>query len=647
MFVCKSFLFCIFAQIFFVMKNLILFLSCLFLSVVGAMGQVFVSRASLVTLNGVPAVCDSVSRKMYFSLGAELFAAASSDGGCCVMIASDEPADSLWLNGCLLSDSVLLENIADGGNVLSHRAADGDARVEWSLCFTSLPIVCMEGDQERMEILFKNSATRDEKSPCYVTMIDPEGRTDSAMVVFHGTADMRFRGATASGFAKKSFNIELTDSVGEELDVNVFGMRHDGDWVMDAMYVDHARMRNRVITDIWNSMDDLPWDKDNDYQANGTSGLFVEAFLNGRYHGLYCFTDKIDRKKLNLKKTKVDVESATYVARGLLYKARIWTGATYLSSYEAEPTDTLYWEGWEQKFPDETENSGYWHPLKELIDIVNVENEDLFAERLQDICYMDNLVNYAILVTIFHCGDNVMKNSYASVRNVTKEKRILFTPWDLDSSFGRVHNGKSHIDDPRLWAFGYQCPGMCALYNRLLCQKYKPHHWFKKMFRDRWNELRAGVLSDDSVRVRLMRYADLFTSSGAWAREAERWTTLDEDEKGKDIHVPLGSIYDEIDYMMDFYTRNCAVFEEFIKDWPVSPTAVDEVNTDAATVVVDGNVVCIDSGDEDAELSIFDAAGCCVHRSIGAAASVRLDNGVYLLRLRSAKGSVVRRFVVR
>ena len=64
-------------------------------------------------------------------------------------------------------------------------------------------------------------------------------------------------------------------------------------------------------------------------------------------------------------------------------------------------------------------------------------------------------------------------------------------------------------------------------------------------------------------------------------------------------------------------------------------------------LVVEGNVVCIDSGDEDAELSIFDAAGCCVHRSIGAAASVRLDNGVYLLRLRSAKGSVVRRFVVR
>ena len=267
--------------------------------------------------------------------------------------------------------------------------------------------------------------------------------------------------------------------------------------------------------------------------------------------------------------------------------------------------------------------------------------------QLADICYMDNLVNYAILVTIFHCGDNVMKNSYASVRNVTKEKRILFTPWDLDSSFGRVHNGKSHIDDPRLWAFGYQCPGMCALYNRLLCQKYKPHHWFKKMFRDRWNELRAGVLSDDSVRARLVQYADLFTSSGAWAREAERWTTLDEDEKGKDIHVPLGSIYDEVDYMMEFYTKNCAVFEEFIKDWPVSPTAVDEVAADAATVVVDGNVVCIDAGDEDAELSIFDASGCCVHRFNGARASVELNTGVYLLRLRSAKGSVVRKFVVR
>ena len=627
------------------MKHIFSLISFLLLASIPVSGQVFASRASKVALNGVPAVCDSVSRKMYFSLSEELFSKVSG-GGCNVSFVSEESGDSLWLNGSLLSDSVRLDNLADGSNVLWHRGAGGAGRTEWSLCFTYLPIVCMEGDAERMEILFKNSKTRDQKVPCYVTMIDPYGRTDSTMVVFHGTADMRYRGATASGFAKKSFNIELTDSVGEEYDSNIFGMRNDGDWVMDAMYVDHARMRNRVITDIWNSIDDLPWEKDNDYQANGTSGLFVEAFLNGSYHGLYCFTDKIDRKKLNLKKTKLDVESGGYVARGLLYKARIWTGATYMSSYEAAPTDTLYWEGWEQKFPDEADNLGYWQPLQELIDIVNVENEELFAERLQEICYIDNLINYAILVTIFHCGDNVMKNSYASVRNITKEKRILFTPWDLDSSFGRVHNGKSHIDDPRLWAFGYQCPGMCALFNRLLCQKYKPHHWFKKMFRDRWNELREGTLSDEKVRARLMQYADLFTSSGAWARESERWTTLDEDEKGKDIHVPLGSIYDEVDYMMEFYAKNSEKFEDYIKDWPVSPTAIDDVEVDVADVVVDGGTVAVSTGDGSTEISIFDAAGGCVHRSVGAEVSVNVGKGVYVLRIRNAKGCVVRKIAV-
>ena len=77
--------------------------------------------------------------------------------------------------------------------------------------------------------------------------------------------------------------------------------------------------------------------------------------------------------------------------------------------------------------------------------------------------------------------------------------------------------------------------------------------------------------------------------------------------------------------MMEFYTKNCAVFEEFIKDWPVSPTAVDEVAADAATVVVDGNVVCIEvivSVEEQLSDKIDKGVKVCSENSV-----VSFDNG--------------------
>ena len=63
-------------------------------------------------------------------------------------------------------------------------------------------------------------------------------------------------------------------------------------------------------------------------------GVFVEVFINGDYHGLYCMTDKIDRKLLGLKKIKMKDDGEVSV-RGVLYKGVSWNGYTdiWLRSY--------------------------------------------------------------------------------------------------------------------------------------------------------------------------------------------------------------------------------------------------------------------------------------------------------------------------
>ena len=59
-----------------------------------------------------------------------------------------------------------------------------------------------------------------------------------------------------------------------------------------------------------------PYDTKYD-NRNGSEGVFVEVFINGEYHGLYCMTDKINRKLLGLKKAKTNDDGQIEI-RGLL-----------------------------------------------------------------------------------------------------------------------------------------------------------------------------------------------------------------------------------------------------------------------------------------------------------------------------------------
>ncbi len=130
---------------------------------------------------------------------------------------------------------------------------------------------------------------------------------------------------------------------------------------LDAMYIDPARMRNRVSTDLW-----LDFSKPVYYAQsepgmfNGTRGFFVEVFLNNTYNGLYCMTEKIDRKQLNLKKLKYSADSTTVTQRGALYKASSWSIGTQLGNPNTWGTSTLpaydnkseSWTAFEVKYPD-------------------------------------------------------------------------------------------------------------------------------------------------------------------------------------------------------------------------------------------------------------------------------------------------------
>lgn len=567
------------------------------------------------TVNGVPVLVDASAYTVYATV------VPLANGDLSLTFAAPE-GDSLLLDGIAVAYSEprrLKATVRRNMHTLRFQESD----TYWRIYFTSLPLV---------SLTTADHVSRSSKSAGQFTLIDPLKRTDGRHFVFTHRAGFRVRGASTSGYPKKSYAVEMWNDRNEEVDTTVIGFRRDGDVILDAAYIDYSRMRNRVLTDIWNAMDSIPYASSDESKENGTVGHFVEVLLNGKYNGLYCLTDKIDRKKLHLKKLKIKADGS-YTQRGLLWKATGWSDATKLSAYDVSAsTSRLSWCSWEQKYPDSLANQAYWQPLKDFIDWAapKLNPDSLLIDRdMGQHVYEQNLANYLLFEHCFVITDNSIKNVYLSQRNTQKDKRVLFTPWDLDSSFGRSWSGNL-----RDWK-GFQPAQLqtCAFFYRLTTSE--PHTALKQRMRDTWDRLKHTVLSVDSVQARVKAYADLFYQSGAWAREMRLWPAY------------TRAIAEESQYMCDFYAENYNVVDAYLSDYP---TAIDLIKAAATplSITVDGNVVTVASPTaSEGSVALYDTSGRLLYRGRAALPwrSPQLERGVYIVNVR-AGGTLARQKVL-
>ena len=280
-------------------------------------------------------------------------------------------------------------------------------------------------------------------------------------------AGFRYRGASSTMYPKKSFAVKLYDAEGNSLDHEFFGLRNDNNWILDAMYNDDVCMRNRVSTDLWNDIATQPYHRRKGWEKKaktGTRGRFVEVICNGRYHGLYCMTEKIDRKQLKLKKfvaAKRD-ENGTYLSldtiHSTLYKAVNWTYEVFMghdfdaNTYPQKAPSAYYnnlkregWAGYEIKYPDWEKERIDWGPLWNAVNFVATANDEAFDEEVDAFFDYPVLRDYYLFAEIILAKDNSGKNMYYfnyDQRGSECSKMLGLTPWDLDATWGSTWDSK-------------------------------------------------------------------------------------------------------------------------------------------------------------------------------------------------------------
>ena len=426
-------------------------------------------------------------------------------------------------------------------------------------------------------------------------------------------AGFRYRGASSTMYPKKSFAVKLYDAEGNSLDHEFFGLRNDNNWILDAMYIDGACMRNRVSTDLWNDFATLPYHRRNGWEKKaktGTRGRFVEVFLNGRYHGLYCMTEKMDRKQLRLKKS-VDAKPATETTEavgdtihGSLYKSSQWSYEVFMghdlgsTSYPGRSprgyNNNLKQETWasyEIKYPDWEKQKIDWGPLWNAVNFVATTDDYVFDEEVKN--YFDYPVvrDYFLFIELMLATDNHGKNMFFFNYDQKAQKcakMIGITPWDLDGTWGiRWDGSKSYTKAAQNFTqFITQYEhGTHTLFYRLFHSS--KWNWFNDL-KARYAELRTKQFSEESLTNRFLDYGDLFRESGADVREQNRWNGYHTDILG-DVDYIKQWIADRLEFLDKQYNYSPVV------DGIQTPTANEAFFTatgGSRCIVIETNKTC-------------------------------------------------------
>ena len=316
-------------------------------------------------------------------------------------------------------------------------------------------------------------------------------------------ATFRPRGATSMSFPKTSYRIGLLDEAGENRNLSFLGLREDDDWLLNSLYSDRSKVRDKLSLDLWNEIAA----ETADYNLDGTHMRYIEVFLDDEYFGLYGLMEPIDHKSFAL-----DQELDR------LYKTIHWyipnRNDMLASRNELENMSVAI------KWPKEMTSSQLWAPFREYLDMF-IHNPKLYSfASMTDRLNLPNAIDYCLFISATTAIDNTFKNIYFYA-DVAPDGSYRFTkiPWDLNYTWGEAWtdvNPTFSFFNPEQVDANYIPIDMANLL-------WKEPETVAPLLEARWTALRERLLDTARLTGRMEELLGVLQSSGAFARDTARW----------------------------------------------------------------------------------------------------------------------------
>lgn len=430
--------------------------------------------------------------------------------------------------------------------------------------FTSLPIVQLTGS-------FGNTYKKG-----LITVQEPE---KSQAQQFNIMGKLRGGNSNNTGKHKRNYHVKFIDENGEKLDHQLFGLRNDNSWILEAGQIDLCRIRNRVLTDLWNAYSVKPYYSDKEQKArSGTRGRFVELILNDKYNGIYCMTEAMDRKQMRLKK----YDEQSHTIHGQLWKSKAWSYAVLMKQEPGDTEDSWLplkdsdnfsdeWERYFVKYPDFDDVCPTdWQLLYDAVNFVSTSSDTDFKLHVAEYFDIPVIMDYYILMETTLATDNHGKNLYFAVYDKQEDKRITLGVWDLDGTLGQrwsllyYHWDVAKPEQDYATYLDNNEHGDFNLFKRL--RKTNAENFNEKV-RMRYRDLRNGPLSTEAILNRFRQQLAEFKTSGAEQREYKKWS-LDADIERHALNFDA-----ELAYIEDWLTRRMNYLDTIRFDIASLPTS--------------------------------------------------------------------------
>ena len=350
---------------------------------------------------------------------------------------------------------------------------------------------------------------------------------DDTPTGYDGFIGIELRGSTSQTlFPKKGFGFETRDADGKDLDASLLGLPEEEDWVLHGPYSDKSLIRNA-----------LTYHLAGEIMEYAPRTRFVELLVNGDYRGVYLLTEKIkrDKHRVDVSKLTKDDNSGDQLTGGYLLKFDKLTGersrdypllfnsryGSKLSRGKAVPI--LY------DYPDPEDITAsqrlyiqtFIHAFEDRLAGPDFTDAVTGYRPLVD---LQSFVDFMIINEVSRNIDGYRLSSWVYKEKNSKGGKLHMGPvWDFNLAFGNADYCEGNSTTGWSYDFNRVCPDDTRLVP-FWWERMREDPAFFRLWRDRWEELRSGALSD----ARLDMVVDSLVNEvgDAAGRNFTRWPVL-------------------------------------------------------------------------------------------------------------------------
>lgn len=417
-----------------------------------------------------------------------------------------------------------------------------DSYQVFTMHVTTLPILSIEYDEEKAKEqskLAKDEATQTSSSnlmrefdteltlTLFDNRKDAQNRTIASNGVFHP------RGNISYGYPKQNYKLSLRTAEGSEEhnDIALLGLREDDDFILNSAYYDPEKIRTVFEMNLWAEASGT---QNSLGVTNGVEYRYVELFENKEYWGLYQLGFPIDEKQLDLAKT----DDGLYTEP--LFKKIGWD-VNRTTDDDHVPTD------WEIK----NSIQDYVATWKSLLNYEKlIKNPTGNTQTIRQQTDMQSAIDLALFINLTQNYDisldkDNLYNAYLSFHNKDGKTIALYTPWDVDLSFGHylageiaettyVYRSSKNVDETLTPAHALQRGGDKTIDQELSA---------------RYHELRNTYWSEAHIDELLDKYEAQIYNSGAFRRDIVRWPESRHNSEGEQLDFFRNYVHERLAYM--------------------------------------------------------------------------------------------------